>query len=177
MSSPPLNGSMTALGQEAKHNPAGAESGLAPKADIWVHVPAWQLWANFEGMSGDILAILVEANKGGLSRGTSGKSRHSRLPEFAFVHPSREKYFAFTETQIRCRVLPSHPGKRGGRDRHERGARCGGRRCAFDEGRRRGRRSRVVPTPRRWCQVAQDLSRVATVARKPGSPRRARYKS
>jgi hypothetical protein len=30
---------------------------------------------------------------------------------------------------------------------------CDGRGCAFDERRRSGRRSRVVLTPRRWCQV------------------------
>jgi hypothetical protein len=39
-----------------------------------------------------------------------------------------------------------------------------------------GRRSRVVLTPRRWCQVRERQLSRATVARKPGSPGRARYK-
>ena len=34
-----------------------------------------------------------------------------------------------------------------------RGAGCGGRGCADNERRGRERRSRVVLTPRRWCQV------------------------
>ena len=38
------------------------------------------------------------------------------------------------------------------------------------------RRSRVVPTPRRWCQAAGQAPG-ATVTRTPGTPRRARYKS
>ena len=45
-----------------------------------------------------------------------------------------------------------------------------------DERSSRGRPSRVVLTPRRWCQVRDDASRIARmmVARKPGSPGRAR---
>src|ERR1700738_4985238 len=39
-----------------------------------------------------------------------------------------------------------------------------------------GRRRRVVLTPRRWCQVRERQLSRATVARKPGSPGRARYK-
>jgi hypothetical protein len=47
------------------------------------------------------------------------------------------------------------PAPNGGafRDRHRRGAGCGGRGGAFDEQRQCGRRSRVVLTPRRWRQV------------------------
>jgi hypothetical protein len=39
----------------------------------------------------------------------------------------------------------------------------------------RGRRSRVVPTPRRWCQIG-GVSLSTTVANKPGTPGRARRK-
>jgi len=42
-----------------------------------------------------------------------------------------------------------------------------------DEAHRRGRRNRVVPIPRRWNQVLRD-ERKATVANKPGTPRRSR---
>ena len=38
-----------------------------------------------------------------------------------------------------------------------------------------GRRSRVVPTPRRWCQIG-GWSLPTTVANKPGTPGRARRK-
>src|SRR5579863_419910 len=48
--------------------------------------------------------------------------------------------------------------------------------CAFDERAVRGGRSRVVLTPRRWRQVREVMILRATVARKPGSPGRARYK-
>ena len=55
------------------------------------------------------------------------------------------------------------------------GAGCDGR---FGNARRacqRGQQNRVVPTPRRWCQVSRKF-REATVAIKPGTPGRARYK-
>src|ERR1700760_1710999 len=45
---------------------------------------------------------------------------------------------------------------------------CGGREGALDEKRRRGRRSRVVLTPRRWRQVSGASFPGAMVARKPG---------
>jgi hypothetical protein len=52
--------------------------------------------------------------------------------------------------------------KRGDRERHERGARDAMDADALtDERRRRGRRSRVVPTPRRWRQVSRLLQRPA----------------
>jgi hypothetical protein len=38
------------------------------------------------------------------------------------------------------------------------------------------RQSRVVPTPRRWCEPLRAQAR-GTVAKTPGTPRRARYKS
>ena len=51
--------------------------------------------------------------------------------------------------------INSHPvpQKRGVAQRHQRGAGCGGRGGARDGRCQCGRRSRVVLTPRRWCQV------------------------
>jgi len=69
----------------------------------------------------------------------------------------------------------SRPTRGAYRDRHERGAGCGGRGGAADERHPSGRRSRVVLTPRRWRQVrggnfAGDGDNQAR------SPRRARRK-
>jgi len=49
---------------------------------------------------------------------------------------------------------------------------------ATDERSLSGRRSRVVPISRRWYQAGDDadVSWPATVAKKPGSPRRSRRK-
>jgi hypothetical protein len=60
------------------------------------------------------------------------------------------------------------------RDRHGRGAGCGGRGCALDEWRGGGRRSRVVLTPRRWCQVRESnfADDGGKRARSPGRARR-----
>ena len=57
-----------------------------------------------------------------------------------------------------------------GRDRHERAVGCSGRGSLREtNASRRGRRSRVVLTPRRWRQVLEKQSfSGATVARKPG---------
>jgi hypothetical protein len=51
--------------------------------------------------------------------------------------------------------IASHPVPLRGafRDRHGRGAGRSGRGSAIDEQRLSGRQSRVVLTPRRWCQV------------------------
>ena len=51
--------------------------------------------------------------------------------------------------------IPRHPVPLRGafRERHGRGAGCGGRGGALDGRCQRGRRRRVVLTPRRWCQV------------------------
>jgi hypothetical protein len=84
-----------------------------------------------------------------------------------------EKIFLFFRNQIRCTSSPSRPTEGRSRDRHGRGAGCGGRGSVWraivvagrvDEARERpqgaltrdadcGRRSRVVLTPRRWRQV------------------------
>ena len=69
--------------------------------------------------------------------------------------------------------IPLHP--RGAlRDRHERWRRDAmDASSAEDERARCGRRSRVVPVPRCWDQASCD-EHEATVARKPGAPRRPR---
>jgi hypothetical protein len=74
------------------------------------------------------------------------------------------------------RPAPSRGALRG---RHERW--CGMRwtlSLREDDAHRCGRRSRVVLTPRRWCQAGRDASAswLAMVATKPGSPGRARRK-
>jgi len=56
----------------------------------------------------------------------------------------------------------------------KRGAGCGGRWGADNERRWGGRPSRVVLTPRRWCQVSWRRLRETTVAKKPGAPGRSR---
>jgi len=46
------------------------------------------------------------------------------------VQPPLQKYFCFSETKIRLYDLPSRPTRGAVRDRHGRGAGCGGRGCA-----------------------------------------------
>jgi hypothetical protein len=76
--------------------------------------------------------------------------------------------------QIHICTVPPHRGA--ARDRHGRGAGCGGRGVALlTRARTRGRRSRVVLTPRRWRQASRryPLGDGGKQARSPG---RARYK-
>jgi hypothetical protein len=86
-----------------------------------------------------------------------------------------KKYFPSPFTQIKSISLavPSHRGAY--RDRHGRGAGCGGREDAADEQRMRGRRSRVVLTPRRRRQVGGSNS-ADDGDKKARSPGRARRK-
>ena len=75
-------------------------------------------------------------------------------------------------------IVWAHPAPAGGaaRDRHGRWERDAmDAEASFDEWRQRGRRNRVVLAPRRWRQVLRDVRR-ATVAKKPGTPGRARDK-
>ena len=70
-----------------------------------------------------------------------------------------KKYSASPLTQITS-ISPAVLSHRGAaRDRHGRGAGCGGRGCAADERRKSGRRSRVVLTPRCWRQVCEKKRR------------------
>src|SRR3981189_1314438 len=95
------------------------------------------------------------------------------LPGVA-VQPLFEKYFCFSE--IESPVYSRRPvPQRGARDRHGRGAGCGGRGGAFDEWRLSGRRSRVVLTPRRWRQGGGGNS-ADDGGKKARSPGRARRK-
>jgi hypothetical protein len=79
---------------------------------------------------------------------------------------------------VNPKYSPTRPASHEGRTRrHEREAGCDGRyRAQSTKRARRVRRSRVVPTPRRRCQGLGQAPR-PTVARTPGTPRRARYKS
>jgi hypothetical protein len=72
--------------------------------------------------------------------------------------------FAATPNQIYIRRRPA-PLRGAFRERHGRGAGCGGRDGALDGRCQRGRRRRVVLTPRCWRQVGGFP--LATVARKP----------
>ena len=71
-------------------------------------------------------------------------------------------------------IPPRHEGRYGQSSRNVRRG-SGGRVSAHRRSAGSVRRSRVVPTPRRWCQACE-RSR-ATVTRTPGTPRRARNKS
>ena len=65
-----------------------------------------------------------------------------------------KKYSVFRNAQISLYALPSRPTKGRSRDRHEtRGGMRWTRTAPQTTGADCGRRSRVVPTPRRWCQI------------------------
>jgi hypothetical protein len=49
------------------------------------------------------------------------------------VQPCLQKYFCFSEMQTKLYDLPSRPTRGAVRDRHGRGAGCGGRGCADNE--------------------------------------------
>jgi hypothetical protein len=121
----------------------------------------------------------------GLPRNDDGERRLvgqitslNQNPLSAYVKPSREKYSTsvFRNFMIVC----AGPASAGGayRDRHGRGKRDAvdvrmlSVSCA-DESIPHVRRNRAVPIPRRWDQALRD-ERAATVAKKPGAPRRTR---
>jgi hypothetical protein len=70
------------------------------------------------------------------------------------VQPSVQKYSDFPKPKSNLYPSLSRPTGGAYRDRHLRGAGCGGRKRVADERRASGRRSRVVLTPRRWRQVS-----------------------
>jgi hypothetical protein len=86
------------------------------------------------------------------------------------------KYFVSRSTQITSTTAAVLSQERGVAQRHQRWERdavdAGG---ASDEGAERGRRSRVVLTPRRWRQVLREDAR-DDGDKKARSPGRARYK-
>jgi len=105
----------------------------------------------------------------------TGKSASFYRKQLSLMSSLRRKNVPlpfFVKTWFSPRI-PLHP--RGAlRDRHERWRRDAvDASCAKDERARCGRRSRVVPIPRRWDQALRD-EREATVAKKPGAPRRPR---
>jgi len=91
------------------------------------------------------------------------------------VQSPQRKYFTSRVGQITSRTPAVLSRKRGVAQRHQRGAGCGGRGCALDEWRRRGRRSRVVLTPRRRRQASRKYPR-GDGDKKARSPGRARRK-
>src|SRR5665213_1713972 len=63
-------------------------------------------------------------------------------------------YFCFSAIQITPICSPSRPTKGAFRDRHKRGTGCDGRwQALLTRAFSCGRPRRVVPAPRRWCQV------------------------
>ena len=86
------------------------------------------------------------------------------------VQTSWQKYFCSQHPQITCiSIAVSLPQRGTARDRHGRWERDAvDANGALDETRQRGRRSRVVLTPRRWRQVGGRNLPPATVANKPG---------
>jgi hypothetical protein len=97
------------------------------------------------------------------------------------VQPHFEKYFRSRLTQIKSISLAVLPHTGAYRDRHGRGAGCGGRgsvgraNSAQTNGACCGRQSRVVLTPRRWRQVRGNFPR-NDGGKKARSPGRARNK-
>src|SRR5579883_2136047 len=93
------------------------------------------------------------------------------------VQPSRKKYFASRLAQITfISAAVPRPPRGTFRDRHERWVRDAVDAIGTsDECADRGRRSRVVPTPRRWRQALRDDPQ-SHGGKKARSPRRARRK-
>ena len=91
------------------------------------------------------------------------------------VQPRLQKYSCFVPTQITSLITPSRPTEgrfavvtNAGRDAVDADS-------AIDERHEGGRRSRVVLTPRRWCQVRGGIS-ANDGGKRARSPGRARYK-
>jgi len=127
-----------------------------------------------------------EAIQGGLAIAGLHEKRRTDLPDDLIfrirVKPSEEKYFSFSETQIRCMDTPSRLIKRDAPDHHEcwvRGAMDA--LACLDEARWCGRQNRVVLVPRRWHQASRKTFRgerrwlsspdTGALFPAPGSPR------
>jgi hypothetical protein len=100
--------------------------------------------------------------------------RQSQIP----VNLLLTKYFRFTETQtMLCSLHPAPTEEGRSRTSRTRGGDAVAADALTDERSKRGRRNRVVPTPRRWRQVSRTLQRRAARRRwqsSIGSPRRTR---
>jgi hypothetical protein len=103
--------------------------------------------------------IRVKCVQGGVRKNDpAGKSPGRFLAPS--VQPLLKKYSDFQKYQISSIWSPFRAHKRGAsRSSRTLGAGCGGRGSAPDERHGRGRRSRVVLTPRRWRQVGGKISR------------------
>jgi hypothetical protein len=71
------------------------------------------------------------------------------------VQPRCEKYFCFSEMQIRLLIWPSHPRRGAARDRHERAVGCGGRGCCDGRARLTRTAKACGSGARRWRQVRE----------------------
>jgi hypothetical protein len=85
----------------------------------------------------------------------------TRSTRFYLSSPPPQKYFPSRFAKITSITRASRPTRGAFRDRHGRWVRDAvDAACADDERAWRGRRSRVVLTPRRWRQVGRDASRI-----------------
>ena len=119
-------------------------------------------------------AIAVAAAAGDETDCLTGKSSARHALICPFCPASSEKIFCFSEIQIRVifAPVPSHRGA--SRDRHGRGAGCGGRGCADNERcLMRTEKSCGPDTPTLVSSSAMK-ERGMTVAKTPGAPGRAR---
>jgi hypothetical protein len=92
-----------------------------------------------------------------------------------FVKPLLQKYIAFHFCKSELyRFYPASIRRGGSRLSRTRGGMRWTRGRLRDWQRARGRPSRVVLAPRRWCQVCGTTVPQAMVAKKPGTPGRAR---
>jgi hypothetical protein len=99
----------------------------------------------------------------------------NRINVICPVQPHLQKYFRFHLTQISSLSRAVLSPRGAARDRHGRGTGCGGRGGLQTNALARGRRSRVVLTPRRWRQVWRSDPR-DDGGKRARSPGRARSK-
>jgi hypothetical protein len=88
--------------------------------------------------------------------------------------PFRKNISIFPDPKSPPYNVLSCPDERGVGQRRKRGAGAMDVKVLLDVQHRRGRPSRVVLAPRRWCQVCETKALQAMVAKKPGTPGRSR---
>jgi hypothetical protein len=91
----------------------------------------------------------------------------SRIKLICPVQSPLQKYFCFSEMQIKLYDLSSRPERGALRNVINAGRGAVDADGAFDESARGGRQSRVVLTSRCWCQVRERQLSRATVAKEP----------
>jgi hypothetical protein len=137
-----------------------ADSGnLFRSADLWDH-----------GLAPKRYRLRNEA-------GPTGKSVRFIRSVFVLSQAIRAKIFFFRFSEL-YDLLCAIPARPRGADASSRTLRreAMDAEAVTDEHGRSGRQNRVVPIPRRWDQACMSLAGQATVARKPGTPRRARIR-